>query len=749
MTLCEMVPLRERRPTGAGLGRALTNDLYKAAALSLARSFPGAAVAIYAYGPTRALLTLKAFERDAADPLMLVEGDAQVLQSAQGARILREYVAGTPEAQLGTTRMTAPICFGETTFGVVSVGWQRANDRAPSEWSTIEATTALLAAALSRQEISEPHLLPSVIQDISERNALLAQAKSIGDAFARAQQIAKIGNASLDLITGEEHWSDEFFRLLGIVKSDGIPVGKEPFSGVFSGEDIERIRLAKIAAIEAGGAHGLDLQTISPDMAGTWLSLQMLVECDATGKSIMLLTTLHDIGDRKDTEARLQHQARVDALTGLPNRAASSEALKSMVSAAQRRQASAAVLVIDLDEFKGVNDSMGHSAGDELLIEISARLRKTLRMSDFVARIGGDEFVVILPDVRDSSRIATVAKSLCRAIANPVRLQRKDVFVTASIGIAVYPQDGADAETLVMNADTATYQSKRDGRARYRFFSTEMHDAANKRLLLDSALRRALDGDEFAVWYQPILSSRGDTIVATEALVRWPQGDGSMLEPSAFIPQAEETGLILSLGDWVLRTACERNVRWNAATGAALRVNVNVSARQIAEPTFVQTVLDALAASGMRADLLEIELTETAIARCPEETGRVVRELRAAGIRVALDDFGTGYNALVNLRTIRVDTLKLEKCFVDDIVDNEVDQAIARAVLVAGRSLGASVVAEGIENMAQRAVLRDLGYDEMQGYLFGRPMSGDALEALLVLFYGRAGEYRSRDAFAA
>ncbi len=744
MTLSEMVPLRGRNLGGAALGRALMNDLFKAAVVSLARSFPGATVAIYAYGATRALLTLKASERKAAEPLMIVEGDAQILESAQGAEIIREYAAGTAESQLGTTRMTAPICFGESTFGVVSVGWENVHDRLPSDWIAIKATTALLAVALSRQEASgfhpiaeaemryrkvfdenlvpmlivnkasfrfvdvnaaacehygysreeflrigpadfyPPGVLPNglnqsgeattnfdtrhtkadgtssdvhvtlmsvpwenepsllgVIQDISERNALLSQAKSIGDAFARAQQIAKIGNASLDLITGEAKWSDEFFRLLGLAKSGGIPAGDEPYDGLFCSPDIERIRLAKIAAIESGGAHGLDLQMISPGRAGMWLSMQMLVECDAVGKSIMLLTTLHDIGDRKETEARLQHQARVDALTGLPNRAASAEALKSMVSAAQRREASAAILVIDLDEFKGVNDSLGHSAGDELLVEIAARLRKALRLSDFVALIGGVVFVVILPDVRDSSRIATVAESLCRAIANPVKLQRKDVFVTASIGIAVYPQDGTDAEELVMNADTAMYQSKRKGRARYGFFSAEMHDAAKERLLLDSALRRALDEEEFTVWYQPILSSRGDTIVATEALVRWPQCDGSILEPSAFIPQAEETGLILPLGNWVLRTACERNARWNAATGASLRVNVNVSARQIAEPRFVQTVLDALVVSGMRADLLEIELTETAIARCPEETSRVVRELRSAGIRVALDDFGT------------------------------------------------------------------------------------------------------------
>ncbi len=444
-----------------------------------------------------------------------------------------------------------------------------------------------------------------------------------------------------------------------------------------------------------------------------------------------MLGTLHDITAQKNSEARLEQQARVDALTGLPNRKATLEAIEAMVAAAKRRDLPIALMFVDLDEFKNVNDALGHTAGDDLLKEIAHRMRASLRATDFVGRMGGDEFVIILPDAQGPSEVARVATSLRANIAQPVHLER-DVVATVSVGIAMSPQDGTDAETLIMNADTAMYYAKREGRARHHFFSQEMHAAAEEQLRLESALRKAIDDSDFAVWYQPIVSIRDDAVVAVEALVRWPQPDGTVLEPSDFLARAEANRLIVPLGKWVLRVACASNAQWNAATASMLRVHINVCSKEIGEPGFVQNVLDALSSANLSPNLLELEMTETAAANTPAIASRVAQELRAAGVRVTLDDFGTGHNSLANLRSMQIDSLKLKKRFVYEFEHNAIDAGIAATLIGAGGLLGATAIAEGVETPEQSAFLRRLGFDVMQGHLFGAPMTGEAFERFLV-----------------
>jgi diguanylate cyclase (GGDEF)-like protein len=397
---------------------------------------------------------------------------------------------------------------------------------------------------------------------------------------------------------------------------------------------------------------------------------------------------------------------------------------------ARRNDRQTAVLFIDLDQFKGVNDTLGHTAGDTLLKEFSARLRSVLRTEDFVARMGGDEFLVILANITGPERILKVVNDIQWRLKKPLHLE-VDVVISASTGIARYPDDGADVETLIMNADTAMYQAKRAGRATHSFFSTEMHVAAEARLRLDSAMRHGIDSEEFVVLYQPIVSRRG-TVVAAEALVRWKHADGSLLAPSEFIPHAEESGMIVALGRSILRTACLSNARWNCAAATKIRVNVNVSPKELLADDFLGSVFETLATSGMPPGLLEIELTETGISDCPQRATDVVNELRRAGVRIALDDFGTGYNSLVNLRTLQLDALKIDKCFIDEIEHNPVDQAIASAVVAAARSLGARAIAEGVETAEQSAFLQRLDINEMQGFHFGKPMTGDEFERLLL-----------------
>ena len=421
--------------------------------------------------------------------------------------------------------------------------------------------------------------------------------------------------------------------------------------------------------------------------------------------------------------------ARRDALTLLPNRKAGLEALSSTLAEAHRTGASAAVLLIDVSNFNVINTAFGQAAGDDVLKELARRLRASVDNADFVARSGGDEFMVIVSRAVELGRFARMPAKIREAIGKPFAL-RGDLVVTAEVGLAVYPDDGTTVDALLVKAHAALLRAKRERSSNDACLGPELRPSSAKQI--DDAMRLAIENGEFRVLYQPIISLKEGTVVAAEALVRWPQLDGSMLPPSQFIPRAEESGLIVPLGAWILRTACIRNVQLQVATGVELRMHVNVSAKQVAEESFVQTVFDALSASGLRADLLEIELTETAMNESPERSARIVRELRNAGIRVALDDFGTGYNSLVTLRSLEIDTLKLEKCFVDNIIESAVDQAIAFSVVSAAHSIGASTVAEGVETDEQRNLVHLLGFEEMQGYQFAKPMSGESLEALLM-----------------
>jgi len=421
----------------------------------------------------------------------------------------------------------------------------------------------------------------------------------------------------------------------------------------------------------------------------------------------------------------------LDSLTSLPNRETFNGLLHHAIEAARRYQRRFAVLFIDLDRFKVINDSLGHEAGDMLLVEIANRLRHTLRSSDVVARLGGDEFVVILEEAAESHDVERITRNLLSVLSEPLQLSGHECHTTASIGIAMYPSDGADVQTLTKNADMAMYLAKEDGKNGFRFFTKEIKTQSIERLTLESALRRALERDQFALHYQPKVDLATGQITGVEALLRWTHPELGVLPPMQFIPLAEETGLIVPIGRWVLKEACAQNVAWQRRGLRPVSMAVNLSPRQFADEHLLQDIDEALAASGMSPVLLQLEVTESMVMRNVSRAVKVLDAIQNRGIRLAIDDFGTGYSSMSLMKQFPIDTIKIDRSFVRDLPDDSEDKAIAQAIISMGKALGMTVVAEGVETAEQETFLRDHACDEMQGFLFSRPVPSQQLAELL------------------
>jgi diguanylate cyclase (GGDEF)-like protein len=433
---------------------------------------------------------------------------------------------------------------------------------------------------------------------------------------------------------------------------------------------------------------------------------------------------------REQREA-LRFMAHHDALTHLPNRVLLLERMEQMCSRAAASGTAAAVLFIDLDRFKEVNDSLGHDRGDELLITVSKRLRANIRPEDTLARLGGDEFVVLLQGMTSPAAAGAIAQQLITAMQAPIAVDETTLYITTSIGISVYPADGAEAGTLLRNADSAMYRAKKDGRNTYRFYSTDMTAAAMERIALDANMRRALERDEFVLHYQPQYELASNRLIGLEALIRWQHPEHGLVSPARFIPFAEETGLIVPIGTWVLRAACEQAVRWRESGVEPGRIAVNLSERQLHQADFFDVLRGLLAATGCRPEWLELEITEGFLITDPERSIRVLKGIGELGIQISIDDFGTGYSSLAYLKRLPIDRLKLDQSFVRGIPADAEDTAIVRAIIALGKEMGLTVIAEGVETAEQRAFLRKEGCAEAQGYLLGRPMPAEEATALL------------------
>jgi diguanylate cyclase (GGDEF)-like protein/PAS domain S-box-containing protein len=446
-----------------------------------------------------------------------------------------------------------------------------------------------------------------------------------------------------------------------------------------------------------------------------------------------VLVTIQDVTERNALEAELRHQAFHDALTHLANRALFSDRADHALGRQRRHGRGLAVLLLDLDGFKTVNDSLGHNAGDQLLVEVASRLASVLRVDDTAARLGGDEFAVLLEDLPDDEFALDVAQRIIDEVATPFHLSGKEIFVTASIGITFGGDHGDNADELLRNADAAMYRAKSAGKGCLRVFEPAMHLDAVARLELETDLRRAIEEHELVVHYQPIVTAATGAISGFEALVRWMHPVRGIVAPLEFIPLAEENGLIVDIGRYVLRSACAQLVQWRA-TYPHLTVSVNVSARQLADADLVDDVVQALHETGLPASALTLEITESTVIEDPEHAHERLTTLKALGVRIAVDDFGTGYSSLGSLQHLPVDTLKIDKSFVDGVTSGTQGAGVVHAIIGIARMLQLGTVAEGVEHDEQVHRLGELGCEQLQGYCFSKPLPADQVIGLLANF---------------
>lgn len=533
-------------------------------------------------------------------------------------------------------------------------------------------------------------------------------------------------------------FTDEAHRILSINPATTQMTGYEPFEligqTVFGLIDLETSQSIEDfqSMIATRGTWSGELDVTRKDgecfPAGTRINR---VDDPHSGMPAHYVWILADITERKQSEERMRHIAQHDPLTGLPNRLALLVRLAQLLPEARRHDWKLAILFLDLDRFKIINDTLGHQVGDELLREVACRLSRVVRETDFVSRLGGDEFIVVLAGINSTADAALVASKIIAALAEPIEANGHELHTSPSIGISIFPDDGPDADMIMKHADTAMYHAKAAGRNNYQFFAAEMNAASAERLHIEHRLRHAINRNELALCFQPQFSTRRREPTGVEALIRWHHPTEGAISPARFIPVAEETGLIIEIGEWVLNSACMEMARWIKAGLQPMRIAVNVSARQLRRRDFCETVANALTASGLPADLLELEITESSVMENPREAIHILERLGNMGVTLAIDDFGTGYSSLAYLKLFPIDHLKIDRSFVADIEHDLNDRAIAFGTIALAHSLGLKVIAEGVETEDQLELLRSNGCDEIQGYLLSKPLNSAATFAFL------------------
>lgn len=521
--------------------------------------------------------------------------------------------------------------------------------------------------------------------------------------------------------------------MLGMVQESALGDG---WLAAVHYEDRPRVEEAWRRACEACFPFKEDFRFDRGNGSLAWVMGEAVPERDEAGETIGYIGTLAEITDRiaveeslRRNEERLQYIAHHDQVTGLPNRVLFHSHLRRAIAEVQRSGRMAAILFLDLDRFKTINDSLGHEIGDQVLREVSARLSACIRKSDLVARFGGDEFVILLEDLRELKDIAHIAEKILRSLPPPIAIPPHVLHVTTSIGIALVPADGEDVDGLMKAADVAMYRAKEQGRNNFQFYTPDMNFRAGELLMLETELRKAIDEDQLVLHYQPQVHMASGALVGMEALVRWRHPEQGMVSPGDFIPLAEDSGLILPIGVWVLRTACAQNRAWQEMGLPPIRVSVNISARQFRQIELVRTVERILAETGLDPAWLELEITESSIMYDIEAVIQILQELNAMGVRLAIDDFGTGYSSLSYLKRLPVSTLKIDQSFVRDITTDHNDAAIATSVIALARSMGLEVIAEGVEAPEQMAFLQQRGCYRGQGYYFSRPLAVEEFTA--------------------
>jgi len=585
------------------------------------------------------------------------------------------------------------------------------------------------------------------IRYILRANQAFSDLEKNRESLENAQRIAHLGSWEWELPRDTVHWSDETYRILGIAP-DAIAPSFSAFLHYVHPDDRDAVQESMRRLLQMREFVGQVVRIRRQDGGVRHAQLQGVRHLDSAGSITRLSGTIQDVTEIKEAEERIRHLAYYDAITGLPNRQFFIERLQQALVHAKRYQRLLGLLSLDLDQFKRINDTLGHSAGNELLLSVSQRLSDAVRapdtfahegketifghdMASTVARLGGDEFSLLITELTHYHDAAKVARRMLEELRKPFRVAKQEVFVSVSVGLALYPLDGDDAETLIKNAGAAMHFAKDQGRDNYQFYSRAMNATALEKLSMEAQLRRALERDELLLHYQPKIRPATGEIVGLEALIRWEHPELGLVSPAQFIPLAEETGLIVPLGEWVLLNACRQNQDWQRLGYPPVHVAVNIASLHFRQGTLGQSVATALQKSGLHPSWLELEVTESMLMDSAETTLATLSTLKGMGVRLAIDDFGTGYSSLSYLKRFPLDTLKIDRSFVKDLPHDAEDAAIAKAIIAMAHSLKLEVVAEGVETAEQLAFLQQHGCDLVQGFLFSKPMAAAAFHDVL------------------
>ncbi|BAL24504.1 EAL domain-containing protein [Azoarcus sp. KH32C] len=609
-----------------------------------------------------------------------------------------------------------PLKYEANTFGVLCI--------VAAETDAFDADEVELLVELTDDVAFGMHALRARVLQQQMEETLRLRNRAIDESI----NAIVISEANLDADNPTIYVNPAFTTMTGY-RADEV-LGRNPrflMGDDWDQPDIQRLR----DAVREGADARVLLRNYRKDGTLFWNEISLASMHDPSGKVSHFIAIFNDLTDRRRYEAELELQANHDALTGLANRNLLNDRLQQTMIHAKRNGSSVAVMLLDLDRFKVINDSLGHAAGDTLLQEVARRLISSVRQGDTVARLGGDEFMIVMPELGAESDAVMLASKLLETICAPMMLAGRSMVVTCSLGVSLYPRDGPCAANLLKNADVAMYRAKEIGRNRFQFYAPEMNMRTLQRLEIENGLRRALERKELELYFQPKIELVGGSVVGAEALIRWRHPELGMVSPGEFIPVAEETGLIVPIGEWVIGAACEQLKAWREEGLGDVSLAVNVSARQFQQEELLAVLEDALRASDIPARQLLLEVTESAVMDNPEKTIVTLGELRKLGVRTSLDDFGTGYSSLNYLKRFPIDSLKIDQSFVADLTTSAEDAAIALMVISLAHSLKQTVIAEGVETEAQLEFLRRHGCDEMQGYLFSRPLPAAAFAQLL------------------
>lgn len=559
--------------------------------------------------------------------------------------------------------------------------------------------------------------------------------------LAKTQELAKLGNWELDLINNSFNCAPEACRLLGL--DDEKQATYNDFLGTIIPSERNQVKQQIDAAIQSKTSFSSYFRVTLPDGVFHHILNRGEILCDENGIAEIVLGAVQDVTQLKHAEEEIRRLAFYDSLTGLANRMLFMDRLNYEITSAERNKSFFALLFLDLDQFKRVNDTCGHYVGDLLLKNVSETLQKCIRSSDtasgpvtessdaLIARFGGDEFIILLPDISEPERAAIVAQRVLREMPRTHQLDGHDISVTTSIGISVYPADGGNSEVLLKHADSAMYHAKETGRNNYQFYKESLNAAVLERFSLEQDIRGALKREEFLLYYQPQIDLTSHKIIGAEALIRWVHPLKGLIPPDKFIPIAEESGLIVDINKWVIQTACNQNRIWKKAGFDPVRIAVNLSGYQLAKQNIIQVIRDALQGADLDAKYLEIEITENILMQDNEDTVWILQGMKDLGLRIALDDFGTGYSSLNYLTSFPVDVIKIDRSFVMGLPDLKNNLVIIKTIIAMGHSLGMRIVAEGIETEEQLALLKGFRADEGQGCYFSQPVPHDEFTRFL------------------